>query len=144
MTERPHQRPASRYGQQRLAPGARRRIAFALGVLVVAASVIVAVVAYQRISGADVQGSISAYQVLDDHTVSVTISVTRSDPSQPVSCIVRARSRDGDETGRREILVPPSSETTVQVATTVKSYKRPFVGDIYGCGIDVPTYLTSP
>jgi len=144
MTDLQNQRPAARYGKQRLAAGTRRRIAFALGVLVVALTVIVAVVAYQRFARADVQGTINAYQVLDDHTVSVTISVTRTDPSQPVSCIVRARSSDGDETGRREILVLPAKEATVQVSTTVKSYKRAFVGDIYGCGTDVPRYLVSP
>ena len=35
----------------------------------------------------------------------------------------------------------PSEAKTVQVTTTVKSYRRPVVGDIYGCGIDVPEYL---
>jgi hypothetical protein len=73
--------------------------------------------------------------------VSITISVTRKDPATPEVCIVRARSRDGAETGRREILVGASQAKTVQVTTTVKSYKRPFVGDIYGCGVDVPGYL---
>jgi len=29
----------------------------------------------------------------------------------------------------------------VQVTATVKSYRRPFVGDIYGCGTDIPPYL---
>jgi hypothetical protein len=144
MTGTHIERPSSRYGPQRMAAGSRRRVAFALGVLAVAISVILAVVAYQRFSRVDVKGDINAYQVLDDQTVSVTISVTRTDPTKPASCIVRARSKDGDETGRREILVPPSSAQTVQVSTTVKSYKPPFVGDIYGCGIDVPGYLTSP
>ncbi len=67
--------------------------------------------------------------------------MTRKDPSRPVVCIVRARSYDGAETGRREVLVGPSEAKTVQVTTTVKSYRRPVVGDIYGCGTDVPEYL---
>ncbi len=140
MTESPKLPPESRYGHR--APAAtRRRIAIALGALVLAAGVVVAVLGYQRFEGNDVEGSIGAYEVLDDQTVSVTISVTRKDPARPASCIVRARSRDGAETGRREILIPPSESKTVQVTTTVKSYKRPFVGDIYGCGINVPSYL---
>jgi hypothetical protein len=61
-----------------------------------------------------------------------------------VVCIVRARSIDGGETGRREVLVPPSSQATVQVTTVVKSSKRPVVGDVYGCGTDVPAYLVAP
>ena len=134
----------SRYGRSRLPAATRRRVAFALGVLVLAAGVVRALIAYQRFEGNPVEGTIAAYQVTDDHTVSVTISVTRKDPSQPVHCIVRARSHDGVETGRREILVPPSQAATVQVSTFVKSYKRPFVGDIYGCGTDVPGYLVAP
>jgi hypothetical protein len=58
-------------------------------------------------------------------------------------CIVRSKSRDGAETGRREILVPPTEAKTVQVKTTVTSFKRAFVGDVYGCGTDVPGYLVA-
>jgi uncharacterized protein (DUF58 family) len=144
MTESPVPLPESRYGRQRMAPATRRRVAIALGVLVLALGIIVAVIGYQRFEGTDVEGTIAAYQVVDEQTVSVTISVTRKNPSQPVHCIVRVRSRDGAETGRREVLVGPSDQKTVQVTTTVKSYKPPFVGDIYGCGTDVPSYLVGP
>jgi len=119
----------------------RRRLAIVLGALTTLILIGAAAVAYQRFEGTEVEGEMAAYEVLDDQTVSVTISVTRKDPARPASCIVRARSRDGAETGRREILIPPSESKTVQVTTTVKSYKRPFVGDIYGCGINVPSYL---
>ena len=91
-----------------------------------------------------VKGELGGYRLVDDETVDVTISVTRDDPSQPVVCIVRARSIDGSETGRREVLVPPSAQKTVQVTTAVKSSKPPVVGDVYGCGTDVPSYLVSP
>jgi hypothetical protein len=88
-----------------------------------------------------VKGELGGYQIIDDETVSVTISVTRNDPSRPVVCIVRARSIDGGETGRREVLVPPSTQATVQVTTIVKASRPPVVGDLYGCGTDVPSYL---
>lgn len=143
MTDSPTRLLQSRYGRQGLPPATRCRVAFALGVLVLVAGVVLALIAYQRFEGNAVEGKIASYEVLDAQTVSVTISVTRKDPSQPVHCIVRARSHDGDETGRREILVPPSQAATVQVTTFVKSYKRPFVGDIYGCGTDVPGYLVA-
>ena len=68
----------------------------------------------------------------------MTVNVTRDDPSRPVVCIVRARSIDGSETGRREVLVPPSTQKTVQVTTVVKTSRPPVVGDVYGCGTDVP------
>jgi hypothetical protein len=119
----------------------RRSIVIALAVLVVAAGTVVAVVGYQRLGTSDVAGSLAGYQVIDNETASVTISVTRSDPSRPVDCIVRVRSKDGSETGRREVLVPPSGQATVQVTTTVKSSKPPVMADIYGCGTNVPGYL---
>ncbi len=127
-----------------MAAAARRRIVLALTGLTVLLGIGVAVLGYQRFEGAAVEGEGGAYQVLDDHTVSVTISVTRKDPSIPVVCIVRAKALDEGETGRREILVVPSTEPTVEVTTTVKTYKRSFAGDVYGCGTTVPSYLTAP
>lgn len=134
-------RPEARYGRPRLSRVSRRRAAIALAVLVVAAGIAVAVVGYQRLGGGDVSGSLAGYRVINDDTASVTISVTRSDPSRPVDCIVRVRAKDGSETGRREVLVPPSNEKTVQVTTTLQSSRPPMMADIYGCGADVPGYL---
>jgi hypothetical protein len=141
MTETPLPRPEARYGRSRLSRVSRRRVAIGLAVLVVAAGVVVAVIGYQRLGTSDVSGSLAGYQVIDSETASVTISVTRSDPSRPVDCIVRVRAKDGGETGRREVLVPPSDQATVQVTTTVKSVRPPVMADIYGCGTDVPGYL---
>jgi hypothetical protein len=138
------ERPAARYGPQRLSRAQRRWIAIGLTVLVLAVGVLVAVIASQRIGAGDVKGELGGYRVLDDETVEVTITVTRDDPSRPAVCIVRARSIDGSETGRREILVPPSEQATVQVTSVVKAGRTPVVGDIYGCGTDVPSYLVAP
>ena len=141
MTETPIPRPEARYGRPRLSRVSRRRVAIGLAVLVVGAGVLVAVVGYQRLGTSDVTGSLAGYRVIDDETASVIISVTRSDPSRPVDCIVRVRAKDGSETGRREVLVPPSEAATVQVTTTVKSSQPPVLADIYGCGTSVPGYL---
>jgi Domain of unknown function (DUF4307) len=143
MTQSSIPRPEARYGRSRLSRASRRRVGIALAVLVVAAGTAVAVIGYQRLGTSDVAGSLAGYQVIDNETASVTISVTRSDPSRPVDCIVRVRSKDGSETGRREVLVPPSDQATVQVTTTVKSSEPPVMADVYGCGTDVPGYLRS-
>ena len=135
--------PASRYGTQPMPARTRRRVVTGLGVLVVAAGVGMALAAYQRFEVTDVEGKAAAFEVIDDHNVSITMSVTRKDPSRPVVCIVRSRSKDGAETGRREVLVAPSASKTVQVKTTVSSFKRAFAGDVYGCGMDVPGYLVA-
>ena len=102
-----------------------------------------AIIASQRLGSGDVQGELGGYQLVDDETLSVTIKVTRSDPSRPAVCIVRARAIDGSETGRREVLVPPSPQDTVNITTTIKSTRPPVVGDVYGCGTDVPAYLVA-
>jgi hypothetical protein len=137
------ERPAARYGRQRLTRRNRRWIAIGLTVLVLAVGVTIAVIASQRLGTGDVKGELGGYQLVDDETVQVTITVTRDDPSRPVVCIVRARSIDGSETGRREVLVPPSTQKTVQVTTVVKASRPPVVGDVYGCGTDVPSYLVA-
>ena len=138
------ERPAARYGRQRLSRSNRRWIAVGLGVLVFAAGVVIAVIASQRLGTGEVKGELAGYQLVDDETVQVTVTVTRDNPSRPVVCIVRARSIDGSETGRREVLIPPSAQKTVQVTTVVKSSKPLVVGDVYGCGTDVPSYLVAP
>ena len=140
MTEGSPAPPPARYGRGRVLTPSRRRAA-ALAVVVAAVGVVVAVIAYQRLGRNDVDGTLAGYRLIDAQTVSVTISVTRKDPSRPVDCIVRVRAKDGSETGRREVLVPPSAQATVQVTTTVKSSQPPAMADIYGCGTDVPGYL---
>jgi hypothetical protein len=123
---------------------ARRRVVLALAGVGIVAGTVIAVIGYQRLGRSDVEGKLAGYRLIDQETVSVTISVTRSDPSRPVDCIVRVRAKDGSETGRREVLVPPASAATVQVTTIVKSSKPPVMGDVYGCGTDVPGYLRAP
>lgn len=135
------QRPESRYGKRRTAGRSRRRTVIVLSALGIVIAVAITAVVYQRIGNQDVSGSLAGYRVIDSETASVTISVTRKDPSRPVDCIVRIRSEDGDEAGRREVLVPPATAGTVQVTTVLKSSKPPKVADIYGCGTDIPGYL---
>ena len=137
------ERPADRYGRPRLSRGARRWIAVALTVCILVAGVLIALFAFGRLGSGEVEGKLGGYQLVDDETVSVTISVTRADPSRPVVCIVRARAIDGSENGRREVLVQPSAQATVQVNKIVKSSRPPVVGDVYGCGTEVPSYLVA-
>ncbi|WP_199255292.1 DUF4307 domain-containing protein [Mycolicibacterium mengxianglii] len=144
MTEGQLLPPESRYGAKRLSRRSRRGIVIALAALVLALGVAIAFVGYQRLGTSEVEGKLAGYRLIDGQTVEVTITVTRSDPSRPAVCIVRGRSKDGSETGRREILVGPSEATSVQVTTVVKTSRPPVIGDVYGCGTDVPGYLVAP
>jgi hypothetical protein len=136
-------RPAQRYGTEPVAPRRGRWIAIGLTALVLVSGIAIAAIGYARLGPGDVNGELSAYQLVDVSTVSVTAAVTRADPSRPAVCILRGRSLDGSETGRREILVPPSSQRTVQVTAIVKTTRPPVTGDVYGCSLIVPTYLVT-
>ncbi|MEW5808290.1 MAG: DUF4307 domain-containing protein [Actinomycetota bacterium] len=141
MIDHPLDRPAERYGTPQRSRRTRRWVVVGLFAAVVALGVAIAAVAFSRLGSPEVKGELGGYRVVDDHTVEVTASITRDDPSEPVVCIVRARSYDGDEVGRRELLVAPSTAETVQVTTSVTTSRPAVVGDVYGCGTDVPSYL---
>ena len=113
----------------------------ALGVL---AGIGLGFVMYQQFGPAEIEYEVVAFNVVDDDTLDIKLSVTRQDPSQEAVCIVRARSRDGSETGRREVLIPASDSSTVVLDSTVKTSQRPGMGDGYGCSFNVPEYLRAP
>jgi hypothetical protein len=138
------ERPTERYGRSRLSRRGRRRLTIALFLAVVVVGVGIATLGYHRLGPAEVEGELAGYRLLDDRTLEVTLSVSRSDPSRPAVCIVRGRSADGSETGRREVLVSPSDRSSVQVTAQVKTSRPPVMGDVYGCGHDVPGYLRAP
>lgn len=136
-------RYADRYGTGRSggSPARRRAIAAALTALVVVAGVGIGVLGYQKYGPKDIEAEQLGYVVVDDSTLDLRVKVTRDDPSRPVVCFVRAMTRDGEETGRREVLVLPSEHGTVEFGTVVRTSQRPASGAVYGCSASVPDYL---
>jgi hypothetical protein len=100
-----------------------------------------AIVGFRNLGSPPIEGRQTAYQVIDDGSVRITFQVVREQPHRPAVCIVRARSRDGDETGRKEVLVPPG-EGSVLATTLLRTSRRPVTGEVFGCSYDVPAYLT--
>jgi hypothetical protein len=138
--------PAGRYpsgsGPSGIRRAPKRATKIALVTLVLLVGLGVAYYAYTKFSVKPVEGSQLSFDIVDESTMSIRFSVTRENPEQPAVCIVRARSRDGSETGRREVYIPPeSSSTTVELTTDVTTSSPPAVGDVYGCSLDVPEYL---
>ena len=107
----------------------------------VAAGAVVAVIGYQRLGRSDVEGTLAGYRLIDPETVSVTISVTRLDPSRPVDCIVRVRAKDGSETGRREVLVPPGQEQAFEEAVRASAGDTNWVVYAVNAGMPEGSYL---
>ncbi len=136
--------PEGRYGPRRdrrwLPAWAVSWVQPVLLVLVVAAGLVVAVVGYRNLGTAPIEGAATAFEVLDDHSVRVTFEVVRDQPSRPAVCIVRARSVDGDETGRKEVYVPPGGRSEL-ASTVLRTSRRPVTGEVFGCSYQVPVYL---
>jgi hypothetical protein len=129
-------RPPERYGIRR----SPRWLPVLLLVAVLAAGTVVAVFGFTNLGSPPIEGRQTAFNVIDDGTVDVTFQVVREQPERPAVCIVRARSRDGDETGRKEVYVP-AGERSVIASTVLRTSRRAVTGEVFGCSYEVPNYL---
>lgn len=139
MSDRPL--PEGRYGrslQRRTPPWVR----VTLLVAGVAVGGVLAFVGYQNLGTSPIEGKQTAYEVLDNTSVKISFEVAREQPERPAVCIVRARSQDGDEVGRREVLVAPGRGTVIESAV-VKTSRPAVTGVVFGCSYQVPEYLSS-
>ena len=130
--------PAGRYTRGGRGP----RVGVVATVLGVLVGLGVAYLGYTNLAATPVEGQQTGYELTDDSTLTLRFDVTRADPSQPAVCIVRARSLDGSESGRREVLVGPSTEAITSVETRVRTSQPPVAGDVYGCSLTVPPWFT--
>jgi hypothetical protein len=102
-----------------------------------------AVAGYQNFGNTPIQGKQTAFAVLDDHSVRITLEVQRDEPQRAAECVVRARADNGDEVGRKEILIRPADDT-VRQETELRTSSRATTGEVYGCSYNVPEYLSIP
>lgn len=133
--------PADRYPTARRGRFPRWAIV-AIGAVVVSVVGLFVYVGYRPLTSSPITAERLAYDILDESTLEIRFKVVRDDPSQEAVCVVRARSRDGSETGRREIYVPPSESTAVEVTTRIRTSQPPGMGDVYGCSEAVPSYIS--
>jgi len=133
--------PEGRYGKQAKRPMAKwlRVLLPVLGVLV---GVGVALVGFRNLGTQPIEAKQTAFEVIDDGSVEVTFEVARDEPDRAAVCVIRARSEDGDETGRREVLVPPGRSTVLET-TILHTSKKPVTGEVFGCSYQVPVYLST-
>ncbi|MBW4719192.1 DUF4307 domain-containing protein [Saccharothrix obliqua] len=132
--------PEGRYGKPRRA--LPRWTRWSLPVVAVLVGAVVAWVGYRNLGAQPVEAKQTAFEILGPDSVEITFEVVRETPDQPVVCIVRARSDDGDEAGRREVLVAPGGGA-VHATTVVRTSKPPTTGEVFGCSYQVPAYLST-
>lgn len=140
VADRPRSGPRATYPVTQSATS-RRRWFLISSVVVVLAGIAIAFIGYQKFADPPVSGSATGYDILSPSTVAVQFTVNRNDPSRPVVCVVRARSQDGSETGRREVLIGPG-QAQQGYRTIVRTSEPPVIGEVFGCTTDVPAYLT--
>lgn len=136
MTAR--QLPEGRYGRR---TGHSRRWAAPAGLLLaVLAGLAIAVIGYRNLGTTPIQTQTLGFTLLPGNAVQLRLTVIRNDPAHPAVCIVRARSRDGEETGRKELYVPPAAGPIV-LSTVVLTSRPPVIAEVFGCSYQVPAYL---
>ncbi|MEZ0068980.1 hypothetical protein ABIA32_005021 [Streptacidiphilus sp. MAP12-20] len=123
-------RPAGRYGGRDEEQARRRgkRIYYVTVGLVLA---LVAAIAWKYTSGSSVNGEVQTFQVVSDHSIKITLTVSKS-TGQAASCTVRSRDANGNEVGRVTVTLPEGSgdgTTTVMLKTT----SRGTTGELVGC-----------
>lgn len=99
-----------------------------------------AIAGYRNLGSPPIEGRQTAFRVIDDGSVEVTFQVVRREPARAAVCIVRARSEDGDETGRKEVYLAPGPANTL-ASTVLRTSRRPVTGEVFGCSYEVPAYL---
>lgn len=132
--------PSARYPGPRVSMRGRRWGFTVLGVI---AGIVLAVVLFQNTSR-PIESEVIAFEIIDDSTIEIQLKVTRDDPTQDAVCVIRARSKDGSESGRREVFIPATDSPSVIVTSTVTTSQRAGMGDTYGCSTEVPDYLRAP
>jgi len=108
--------------------------------LAVLAGLAIAVIGYRNLGTTPIRTETLGFTLLTGNAVQLRLTVIRDDPSRPAVCIVRARSRDGEETGRKELYVPPAAGPNA-LTTVVRTSRPPVTAEVYGFSFQVPDYL---
>jgi hypothetical protein len=77
----------------------------------------------------------TAFRIVSDTSVSVTIAVQRRDPSVPVTCRVLAQAADFQPVGEQEVPVAASSSRVVDVNVVLTTLRRATAVVVKGCTV---------
>lgn len=133
MTEDPGQEVAERL--RRRYPGSRvpRPVLLVLvGLGVALAGTWLVVTAWQRARPPAV-AEVSAFHVVSDTKVDVTLSVERPNPSVVATCRLIAQAEDAQLVGERAVPVPASNQRRVDVVVSMITLRRAVLASVRGC-----------
>jgi hypothetical protein len=126
---RPFRRPAGRYGPERRG-WSRPTTAAVVALAVLFTGAVVAL--GWRLSNPAVSFQVRAFDVTSDDAVELTFLVRRKDADTAVTCLVRARSEQNQEVGRRTIVIPPGRAEVVTV-TVIKTTALATLAEVQQC-----------
>jgi hypothetical protein len=83
-----------------------------------------------------VTAQVSAFTVVSDTTIRVTMTVQRQDPARAATCRVIAQSTDFQPVAEREVPVPSSSVALANIVLDLTTLRRATSASVSGCELD--------
>ncbi|WP_157720294.1 DUF4307 domain-containing protein [Friedmanniella luteola] len=80
-----------------------------------------------------VTAQVSAFEIVSDTAIKVTMTVQRADPSQAASCRVIAQSTDFQPVAEQEIAVPASTVPLADLHVELTTLRRATSASVSGC-----------
>jgi hypothetical protein len=121
--------PPGRYGT---APRGRRFALIAASIVVSAAFLAWLVWAAWHHASTSVSGQVTAFSVVSQHEIAVTINVQRS-TGDLVVCTVEARASDHELVAAQDVTIPAGSSGSTQVKATIRTDREATTADVTGC-----------
>jgi len=83
-----------------------------------------------------VSGQVTAYEVLSDREIAVTLTVDRPDPSREAVCHVVAQAADFHEVGAIDrVQIPAQEQRVVDVTLTLQTLRRATTALVKSCSL---------
>ena len=80
-----------------------------------------------------VSAQVSAFDVVSDTTIAVTVTVQRDDPSVPAICRVIAQAPDFQPVAEQEVVVPASRVSLADIDLELTTLRRATSASVSGC-----------
>ena len=82
-----------------------------------------------------VVAQVSAFTVVSDNAIDVTLTVDRRDPTRPATCRVLAQAADFFPVGEQQVAVPGATARVVNQKLTLVTLRRATTATVEGCSV---------
>jgi hypothetical protein len=80
-----------------------------------------------------VSGQVASYEVVSDTSMTVVVTVQRSDPSRPATCRLLAQSTDFQPVAEQDVPVPASAVKVANLPVTLTTLRRATSATVRSC-----------